>query len=115
MAFIGEDAVYELHISNELLPFGGVTAGKANIEATLRRIRADFEYILFRPFALTADGDSVRFQVEFMYRHRASGEVLNGRCRFVVLVRDGLIVHAEEYHDRAKVEAFMRLVGAPRS
>ncbi len=35
MACIAEDAVYELHISGDVLPFGGVTAGKANIEATL--------------------------------------------------------------------------------
>jgi hypothetical protein len=53
----------------------------------------------------------VRYQVEFMYRHRLSNEMLTGRCRFVMTVVDGLIVRADEYHDRAKVEAFMRLFG----
>jgi hypothetical protein len=28
-------------------------------------------------------------------------------------IEDGLIKRADEYHDRAKVEAFMRLVGRP--
>ena len=46
-----------------------------------------------------------------MYRHRDSGEMLNGRFRMVMQVTDGLLVRTDEYHDRAKVEAFMRLVG----
>ncbi len=110
LAFVAEDAVYELHISDQVLPFGGASVGRAAIEATLRRIRADWEYILYRPLAPTADGNTVRFQVEFMYRHRASGEVLSGRFRLVMLIEDGLIKRADEFHDSAKVEAFMRLV-----
>ena len=74
-------------------------------------MREDFEYILYRPFKLTADGDTVRFQVEFMYRHRESGEKLEGRFRMVMVVKDGKLVRTDEYHDRAKLEAFMRLFG----
>jgi ketosteroid isomerase-like protein len=111
LSYVAEDAVYELHISGELVSSGGVTEGRDNIGAVLRKLRAEFEYILYRPFPLNSDGESVRFQVEFMYRHRASGEVLTGRFRQVVRVRDGAIARVDEYHDRAKVEAFMRLVG----
>jgi ketosteroid isomerase-like protein len=114
MACVAEDAVYELHISGEALPHGGETAGRAAIEAVLRQIRVDWDYILYRPLALAEDGEVVRFQVEFMYRHRASGEVLGGRFRIVMHVKDGLIDRADEYHDRAKVEAFLRLVGRSR-
>jgi ketosteroid isomerase-like protein len=110
LAHVAEDSVYELHISGEVLPFGGETVGRDNIAGVLRRIRADWEYILYRPLALAQDGDNVRFQVEFMYRHRASGEVLSGRFRQVMQIENGLIKRTDEYHDRAKVEAFMRLV-----
>lgn len=110
MARIADDAVYELHVSDEVLPFGGTTAGRDAIEATLKRMRTEWDYILFRPMALAETGDTVRFQVEFMYRHVASGEVLSGRFRLVMRVEDGLIKRADEYHDRAKVEAFMRLI-----
>ncbi|MGZ5918398.1 MAG: nuclear transport factor 2 family protein [Hyphomicrobium sp.] len=110
ISYIAEDCVYDLHISDEALAFGGVTAGREKIAAVLRQIRKDFEYILYRPFKLNADGDTVRHQVEFMYRHLKSGEVLEGRFRIVMQVRDGRIVRADEYHDRAKVEAFLRLV-----
>ena len=96
--------------TDEALAHGGKTAGREKIAAVLRQIRKDFEYILYRPFKLNADGETVRHQVEFMYRHLQSGEVLAGRFRMVMQVKDGLIVRADEYHDRAKVEAFLRLV-----
>ena len=111
LAYLAEDAVYDLHVSRELLPAGGQTSGRDNIGMMLRKARADFEFILYRPLKLAAAGDTVRFQVEFMFRHRASGEVLSGRLRQVIKVKDGLITRIDEFHDRAKVEAFLRLVG----
>jgi len=44
-----------------------------------------------------------------MYPHRRSGEILSGRFGMIMQVERGPIVRAEEYHDRAKVEAFLRL------
>jgi ketosteroid isomerase-like protein len=111
MSWVAEDAVYALYISGELLPHGGDTFGREQIGAALKQVRVDFEYLLYRPMHVHAKNDVVRFQVEFMYRHRASGEILSGRLRFVMRVIAGLIVRADEYHDRAKVEAFMRLFG----
>lgn len=113
MLWVAEDSAYALYVSGELLPHGGETVGRASIEAALRQVRLDFEYLLYRPLNLKAKGEVVRFQVEFMYRHRRSGETLSGRFRFVMRVKDGRIVRADEYHDRAKVEAFMRLFGSP--
>jgi ketosteroid isomerase-like protein len=108
---VAEHAVYALYISDDLLPFGGETAGRDNIAAVLRQIRRDYEYLLYRPLDLKPDGNEVRFQVEFMYRHLRSGEVLSGRFRHIMRIEDDLIVRVDEYHDRAKVEAFMRLFG----
>lgn len=109
IAYVADDAVYALHLSDDLVPTGGETIGRANIEAALRKVRQQFDYLLYRPLGMRADGDAVRFQVEFMYRHRRSGEILSGRFRMVMRVENGLIVRTEEYHDRAKVEAFLRL------
>ena len=111
MAWVAEDAVYALYVSGELLPTGGETVGRHNIAVALLKIRECFEYLLYRPLHLHAKGDVVRYQVEFMYRHRQSGETLSGRFRMVMQVRDGLLIRADEYHDRARVEAFMRLFG----
>lgn len=112
MGLVADDATYALYISKDALPFGGETAGRAGIEACLREMRARFAYLVFRPYNIVADGDTVRLRVEHMYRHRKSGEILSGRFRLVVKVRDGLLVRADEYHDRAMVETFMRLFAA---
>lgn len=94
------------------MPFAGEMAGKTAIEASLREMRRQFEYLVYRPHNLVADGDVVRLRVEHIYEHRASGAVLSGNFRLVFTVREGKIVRGEEYHDRAMVEAFMRLFAA---
>jgi ketosteroid isomerase-like protein len=109
MQLIAEDAVYTLFIDEGLLPVSGRTVGRVNIESGLRIVRQQFEYLLYRPLDLIPDGNEVRHQVEFMYRHRASGEVLSGRFRMIMRIEGNLIVRADEYHDRGRVEAFLRL------
>ena len=111
MRWVAEDCVYALYISDEVLPHGGETHGRDAIGAALRQVRRDFAYLLYRPMHLKQSHEDVRYQVEFMYRHRKSGEVLSGRFRFVMRVQNGLIVRADEYHDRGIVETFMRLFG----
>ena len=111
LAWFAPEGVYALHISDELLPSGGESVGRDNFASALRSFRENFDYLLFRPLAMTAEEPIVRLQVEFMYRHRLSGEMLNGRLRLVFRVENGLITRIDEYHDRAKVEAFMRLFG----
>jgi ketosteroid isomerase-like protein len=106
---VAEHSVYALYISGDLLPFAGETVGRDDILVALHRMRADYEYLLYRPLGLMTKGDEVRYQVEFMYRHRRSGEVLSGRFRMIMRIEDGLIVRTDEYHDRAKVEAFLRM------
>jgi ketosteroid isomerase-like protein len=112
LAFIADDAVYVLHVAETALPFGGETRGKSAIRAAFTGMRSDFDYILYRPFPMSGAGETLHGQVEFIYRHRASGEELSGRFRLVWTMRNGLIVRCEEYHDAARIEAFMRLFGA---
>jgi hypothetical protein len=71
-----------------------------------------FEYLVWRPIKISERDANVRVQLEFLYRHIPSGELLGGNCRFLIKVDGGLITRVEEFHDRAKVEAFLRLVGA---
>lgn len=112
LSHIAFDAVYCLYISEEALPFAGETVGRDAIEGSLRLIRQQFEYLLYRPQNVVMQDDTVRASVEFMYRHRASGEMLSGRFRIVTKFRDEKIIRADEYHDRARIEAFMRLIAS---
>jgi ketosteroid isomerase-like protein len=106
---VHEDFVYALYISETALPYGGETRGKDNVRAVLYAILAEFDYLRYDPEIISVDGDMVRVAVAFVYHHRRTGENLSGTKRFVIHLRDGLITRIDEYHDAAKVEAFMRL------
>ena len=118
VAHVHEDFVYALYVSETALPYGGETRGKENVRAVLYAILADFDYLRYEPEIISVEGDVVRVAVEgdvvrvavaFTYHHRRTGEDLSGTKRMVFQLADGLITRIDEYHDAAKVEAFMRL------
>lgn len=104
-----EDVIYALYISQTAIPWGGETRGKAQCRDVLYSILAEFDYLRYEPTIVAIDGDVVRAQVRFVYRHRRTAADLSGSKRLVFTVKDGFIVRVEEYHDAAMVEAFMRL------
>jgi ketosteroid isomerase-like protein len=109
IAHVHDDLVYVLYISETALPYGGETRGKDNVRAVLYAILAEFDYLRYEPEIISVEGDAVRVAVAFVYHHRRTGENLSGTKRFVVHLKEGLINRIDEYHDAAKVEAFMRL------
>ena len=113
MELFAEDAAYTLHISESLLPFAGSTVGREAIGGQLRAMLHDWDYLVFRPGAARANvdqPDKVHCQVQFIYRHRATGSELSGQMRLVCTVEDGLVKTVDEFHDAALVEAFLRLM-----
>ena len=111
MRYFSEDVVYTLHLEENAVPLAGETRGKAALRAAFAGTRAAFEYILFRRMPLTINGNRAHNQVEFMFRHYATGELLTGRARFVWTVENSLITRCQEYHDAERISAFMRLFG----
>lgn len=109
IAHVHDDFVYALYISETALPYGGETRGKDNVRAVLYAILAEFDYLRYEPEVISVEGDVVRVTVAFTYHHRRTGENLSGTKRFVIHLKDGLMARIDEYHDAAKVEAFMRL------
>lgn len=106
---VHEDFVYALYISETALPYGGETRGKDNVRAVLYAILAEFDYLRYEPEIVAVEGNAVRTSVAFVYHHRRTGENLSGTKRMVFQLADGLVTRIDEYHDAAKVEAFMRL------
>ncbi|MFZ4783678.1 MAG: nuclear transport factor 2 family protein, partial [Armatimonadaceae bacterium] len=111
MALLADDCIYVLHIPESALPYGGETRGKAAIRATLLQMRRDFVDIVHRTTTLSFANELVRQRLEFIFRHRSSGQRLSGTGRLVWTVRDGLIVRCEEYHDGPRLAAFFNLFG----
>ena len=104
-----EDMVYELHSVTAELPYCGVTSGRAACRDLLFTIIRDFDYLKYEAHINSVEDDVVRAQVSFSYRHRQSGEVLDGTRRLVFRIKDGLIIRMDRYHDDERVDAFIRL------
>jgi ketosteroid isomerase-like protein len=104
-----DDVVYVLYVSEDAVPFGGVTQGRDAMMSVFYTFIEQFDYLKYEPLIVGVDGDVVRVQTQFQYHHRRTGEDLTGSMRTVFTVRDGLVVRCEEYVDRGLVESFMRL------
>lgn len=109
--FIDRDIVYTLNVSPDALILGGETCGWDAVNAKMMGMREVFDYLVYRPRVLAVRGEEVRARVEFLFRHRRSGELLSGQMRSVFLVRNELIVRIDEYVDAPLVESFMRVFG----
>ncbi|OYW55352.1 MAG: hypothetical protein B7Y80_13700 [Hyphomicrobium sp. 32-62-53] len=109
-AYFAEDVIYAIYIDKDVLPFGGEVIGRAAILKVWQDIRLQFENLEYAPRIVSCDDDIVRCQINFAFRHRTSGEVIDGVLRIVAQVANGQIVRYREYHDQERLRAFMRLV-----
>ncbi len=110
-ARIHDDVVYTLYLDEEVVPFAGEARGKPELKARIAAMHAIFEYVLWRPMHVRTQGEIGINQIEFMLKHRATGESVAGRCRFVTHVVSGKVVRIQEHHDAERIQAFMRLIG----
>jgi ketosteroid isomerase-like protein len=111
MEMLTDDINYALYLDEAELPFAGETRGKDLLRQRIGQMHGAFEYVLFRPFKIRVVDNTAHNQVEFMYRHKATNELLCGRFRFVLIVKGEFIQRIEEYHDAERIKAFARLVG----
>ncbi len=108
---IADDVVYTLYLDEEVVPFAGQAHGKIELRARIEAMHAVFEYVLWRPLHVRTLGETATNQIEFILKHRATGESVSGRCRFVTQVVNGKVVRIQEHHDAERIQAFMRLIG----
>jgi ketosteroid isomerase-like protein len=110
LALAADDIVFRMVLPEDILPFGGVTAGKPSISDRLQTILDAFDTIRYRLTIKRADEATVSGRVHFCFRHKLTGEDIDGVMRIDIRVRDGLITDWTEYHDVERIRAFMRLV-----
>lgn len=108
LAHMHECVVYKVHTS-VVLPFGCEKCGHDALRDLMFTVLTDFDVLLYSPNYIRVSNEGVRANVGYIYRHRATGEVLEGTRRLLIQIRDGLIVRIDGYYDDRMVEAFMRL------
>lgn len=110
LALAADDICYALYVPEEVLPFGGVTRGKASISDRLQTILDIFDTLAYRGHVTQVAGSVVHGRVEYAFRHKMTGEEIDGSMRQVIRIEDGRIVDWQEYTDVERVRAFMRLI-----
>ena len=110
LSLCSEHIVFSIYVPEHVLAFGGVTTGKPSVSDRLQTILDQFDTPRYEGAVHGTDGDTVHGIVDYCFRHRATGESIEGQMRHVAVVRDGLIVDLKEFHDLSRVTAFMRLI-----
>lgn len=112
LAYYADDAFIAQYVSKEALPFAGVSIGKGLFSERLDMIFNDWDFEHIKLSRLTIVDDAVRCHVDFKFRYKRTGDLMEGRMRHVFHIVDGRIASLDEYHDASMVEAFMRLAHA---
>ncbi len=110
--FLSPDCAFAIYIPTETLPFGGAVIGIAAVLERWKLAARDFELLAYKPRSIMATGGSIRTQIDYAFRHRASGEEIEGVMRVEAEITDGRIAVWREYHDADRIQAFMRLCTA---
>ena len=110
-SLVGDLVRLTQHIEDPALPFVGTTVGKPAFQQRLEMIFAEWRFLSALPRHLNVEREKVRTVCAFEVLHLATGEVFDGTLRHHWIVRDGLIIHCDEYLDVARLKAFLRLLG----
>src|SRR5690242_2534676 len=106
LALMADDVVFALHIPADVAPFGGETRGKTAVASTLQGLLDAYEFIAYDPGPVTVDGSKAADEIQFRYRCKASGEIIDSRMRHQWIVEGGKARRLDEWHDLPKVRAF---------
>jgi len=110
MRLVADDCVLTVHVSEDLVEHAGQWVGADQIRLALATARHHYDYVLYRPLIMGTEGNTVRVRVEFIGKHRPSGEPMSMMFRQVIVVENGHITRCDEYHDRSKLEAYLKLI-----
>jgi ketosteroid isomerase-like protein len=112
MALMADDMVFALHVPREVLPIGGETVGKVAVGAALRGLLDAYDFLAYEPGPIAVEGSSATAQVHFIYRQKATGDVIDSRLRHRWSIEAGRARRLDEWHDLAAVTAFLTRVAA---
>lgn len=103
-----DDMVFALHLPTEVAPFAGETCGKAALVPRLKQILDAFDFVDYRPTLITENASAFRAQIHYHFRHKATGHEIEGTMRHTGRFEE--LARLDEYHDTARVRAFLELL-----
>jgi len=107
---LSDDMVFALHIPAEVMPLGGETHGRAAVAAALQGLMDTYDFLAYDVGPVAVDGATATCENHFRYRHKKTGDVIDGRLRDRWQVASGKVVRLDEWHDVPAVKAYFQRV-----
>ncbi len=106
-----DDAVYQIHISQEAFPFPCEARGPAEMAAFLENLNSLMQHLSWKAVSIQQVGaEEVRARCASTSRGRTTGEELSTTYTLVFSYRQGKLARIDEYHDTGMLEAYGRLL-----
>ena len=110
MSQLAEDIVYIVNVDGMQVPYAMSAVGKTDVQDRLQLLLDTFVVTTFAMESIVHEPDLSRSLVHGVYRHKATGEILDIKLRFRAWVENGLLTRIEEIHDARYIEAYERFV-----
>ena len=110
LSLLADDITYIVNVDGMQVPYAMSAVGKTDVQDRLQLILDTFVVTKFTPESIVHVADHSRSVVHGIYRHKATGEILDIKLRFRAWVEDGLVTRMEEILDGRYIEAYERFV-----
>ena len=110
MTFIAEDILYLVNVDGIQVPYAMSAVGKEDLRGRLQLVIDTFALQSYTIDKIVHEPEHSRALAHGVYRHRATGEILDIRLRFFAWFDKGLLVRVHELHDASYIMAFEQFV-----
>ena len=110
LTFVAEDILYLVNVDGIQVPYAMSAVGKEDLRGRLQLVIDTFALQTYSIDKIVHEPDHSRALAHGVYRHRATGEILDIRLRFCAWFAEGLIVKVHELHDASYITAFEQFV-----
>ncbi len=110
---LADDFRFTLHLPKDTVPGAGATVSKTEATRMFQSFMDTYDFLAYEPgdIAVSAEGDRATASPAIRYRHKATGKIIEARISHFWSFLDGKAVSLDEYHDTARVMAFLATLG----
>ncbi len=105
-SYLPDEFSHTVCIPAEILPLGGLCAGKRSAMERLRLIAAQFDFLKFDTSRLMIDRNRAAVEIPMRYLHRETGVQLEAIFASFWTFEAERPVRLQEYHDIGRIKSF---------
>ena len=113
LAHLADDFRFTLHLPKDAVPGAGIPVSKAEARAMFQYFMDAYDFLAYEPgdISVSPDKAGATASPAIRYRHKETGKVIEARISHFWSLRDGKAVTLDEYHNTARIMAFLATLG----